>query len=71
MRNWLQYVRLYDTNGNFKPEVATQLALGWALAGYRFTRYKKNEKKFATLVAPKGCDYRYVESMAKAIFWAR
>lgn len=50
---------------------ATQFALGWALAGYRFTRYKKNEKKSAMLVAPKNCDMRYVQSMAAAIFWAR
>lgn len=24
VRNWLQYVRLYDTNGNFKPEVGSR-----------------------------------------------
>jgi len=68
----------YHLEGNFKPELATQLALGWALAGYRFMRYKSpppsnspRKRGEGTLVVPKGCDYRYVESMAKAIFWAR
>ncbi len=50
---------------------ATQLALGWALACYQFTRYKKNGKAKAQLVAPKGCDVDVVQSMADAICWAR
>ncbi len=49
----------------------TQLMLGWALAGYRFTRYKKNDKPMAMLVVPKNCDIAYIESMAAAICWAR
>lgn len=61
----------YHLEGNFKSDLATQFALGWALAGYQFTRYKKSEKKFATLVAPKGCDVAFVESMAAAMCWAR
>ncbi|HEU4433689.1 MAG TPA: hypothetical protein VFR51_09845, partial [Pyrinomonadaceae bacterium] len=26
VRNWLQYLRLYDANGNFKPEVGSRVA---------------------------------------------
>lgn len=54
-----------------KPQQATQLALGWALGSYSFTRYKKKTKPVASLVAPKGCDMDYVESMAASINWAR
>ncbi len=62
---------LYHLEGTLNKEQATQAALGWALACYRFGRYKKDEKKLAQLVAPDSCDSRYVESMARAIFWAR
>jgi leucyl aminopeptidase len=61
----------YHLEGNFTAEVATQMALGWALATYRFTRYKKNGHPVARLVAPKGCDIGYVKAMASSIFWAR
>jgi len=63
--------KTYHLEGKFSPADATQLALGWALAAYKFTRYKKNDKPVATLVAPKGCDTAYVSSMTQAIFWAR
>lgn len=55
----------------FHAEQATQVTLGWALAGYRFTRYKKNDKPAAQLVAPRNADMDYIESMANAIHWAR
>lgn len=61
----------YHLEGKFSEDEFTQMALGWALAGYRFTRYKKSTAKGALLVAPKGCNLAYVRSMAKAIFWAR
>jgi len=63
--------QLYYIEGKFTPQQVTQMALGWALATYKFTRYKKNNKNAATLLAPKGCDLRYVKSMAQAICWAR
>jgi leucyl aminopeptidase len=61
----------YTIESDLTPNEMTQCALGWALAGYNFTRYKKNEKKLATLIVPKSCDVAYVESMARAIYWAR
>jgi leucyl aminopeptidase len=62
---------IYHLEGSFKPEIATNLALGWALATYEFTRYKKSSKKFAQLSAPKNCDLELLRPMADAIFWAR
>ncbi|MDE3059715.1 MAG: leucyl aminopeptidase family protein [Pseudomonadota bacterium] len=61
----------YALEGRFSAAVATQMALGWALAGYKFTRYKKNDKALPALVAPRGCDLAYVQAMAGAINWAR
>jgi len=61
----------YHLEGKLGAATATQLALGWALAAYTFTRYKKNAKAVATLVAPKGCDLPYVRSMTAATNWAR
>lgn len=61
----------YHIAAPFHAGHATDMALGWALAGYRFTRYKKNDKPAATLIAPKNADIAYIESMARAIHWAR
>jgi leucyl aminopeptidase len=61
----------YRLAEDVKPELATQIALGWQLATYQFNRYKHIRKPFATLVPPKGCDQAYVKSMAQSIFWAR
>jgi len=47
-------------------------ALGWALAAYRFDRYKsKPRAKAPTLVCPNGCDLAAVERAATAIYFGR
>ena len=51
--------------------VATQIALGWALAQYRFDRYKQMDRPNAELVWPKGADRAYVEAVATGIFLTR
>lgn len=62
----------YTLEGKFSKEEATQLALGWALEGYRFNKYKKKtDTKSPQLVAPAGCDMAYVSTMAESICWAR
>ncbi len=61
----------YHLEGNFKAEEASNLTLGFALATYEFTRYKKSSKKFPQLIAPKNCDLKLVKSFADSIFWAR
>jgi leucyl aminopeptidase len=45
--------------------------LGWALATYRFGRYRKHEGSFPTLVWPGGCDRAGVERAASATFLVR
>lgn len=63
--------RTYSIDALLKADMATALTLGWALAGYRFTRYKKNDKAQAKLAIPKHADAAYVTAMAEAILWAR
>lgn len=43
-----------------------QVALGWLLAGYRFTRYAKAKPLAASLIAPEGVDSHRLEIMAAA-----
>ncbi|MCH7930532.1 MAG: leucyl aminopeptidase family protein [Proteobacteria bacterium] len=45
--------------------------LGWALGGYRFTRYRAAEKPLARLAWPAACDRAGVENLAAAIFLVR
>jgi leucyl aminopeptidase len=52
-------------------EAATALALGWALGGYRFTRYKPQKKGLARLAWPSGAAQAEVERLAEGIFLAR
>ncbi len=61
----------YILDAKLSPTQATNVALGWALSTYEFTRYKKSKKRFATLVVPSNTDMDYVKSMAEATFWAR
>lgn len=51
--------------------VATRAALGWALATYEFTRYRKPAKRFTSLVWPKDADRTAVERTIEAMFLAR
>jgi leucyl aminopeptidase len=50
---------------------ATQLALGWALGTYAFTRYHAKSRTAAALVWPNGADRGRAERLASAIFLAR
>jgi leucyl aminopeptidase len=49
----------------------TNLALGWALATYVFTRYSAKPRPAATLVWPEEADRGRVERLAAAVFLAR
>jgi leucyl aminopeptidase len=49
----------------------TNLALGWALATYAFTRYNAKPRAAATLVWPEGADRNRVERLVAAVFLAR
>ena len=63
----------YRLDECLNPEEATQAALGWALAGYRFERYSNNalEKSEPILVWPEKCDCEHVTVTAQATFLVR
>ena len=61
----------YQLEGDLQPSEANELALGWAMATYRFTRYGKKSGELPTLVWPKNCDRDAQENMAKAIYLVR
>ncbi len=46
-------------------------ALGWALASYRFGRYKKSSVVFPQLVCPKGLDAKRIERIASSVWLTR
>jgi leucyl aminopeptidase len=60
--------RLPDDLGS---EAATAAALGWALGGYGFQRYKKPERGPARLALPRSADKAAVRRDAAAIFLVR
>jgi len=49
----------------------SQLALGWALGTYAFTRYHAKSRTAAALVWPESADRGRVERLASAVFLAR
>ncbi|TDL86994.1 leucyl aminopeptidase family protein [Meridianimarinicoccus aquatilis] len=51
-------------SGTQNSEDAAEQALGWLLAGYRFTQYAGGPRKIAQLIAPEGVDAARVEAMA-------
>ena len=53
------------------PGDAELAALGWALGGYRFERYKTGKALEAELAAPEGVDVELVGIYARAVFLAR
>jgi len=61
----------YSIDAELDAESASLAALGWALAGYRFTRYKANNQKLAQLAWPKNADRKSVLRAAEAIALVR
>jgi leucyl aminopeptidase len=53
------------------PDQATRAALGWALACYRFTRYKAAEQELPRCAWPQGADREAVTRQAEAVALAR
>ncbi len=61
----------YALDGEVSPEAATRAALGWALGSYAFTRYRKPERRFATLAWPTGVDKGVVRRAMAATYLVR
>jgi len=57
----------YHFATELSPEDRDEAALGWLLAGYRFTRYHPSTKRLtARLKAPQGCNASLLETFAAA-----
>jgi len=61
----------YRLSDDLTPAAQDAAALGWALAGYVFERYKKSDKPRPELAWPKDCDRDRVSATAEAIYLAR
>jgi leucyl aminopeptidase len=55
----------YAFETKLDAKAAEQAALAWALATYRFERYRSKPRRFPTLVWPEGCDRESVEGAAE------
>lgn len=61
----------YEIKGVKKGSLADALALGWALAEYRYTKYKKSGRPDRRLVWPKAANKARVTRLAEATFLIR
>lgn len=61
----------YRIDAALAPEEATRAALGWALGGYRFDRYKKRDRKLPSLVWPESADRGEAMRLARGVALAR
>lgn len=61
----------YWITDTLEAERANDAALGWALGTYKFSRYKKPTKKYASLVWPTGCDRKAVTRLIASISLTR
>ncbi len=61
----------YKIGGTLDRPAANRAALGWAMAGYAFTRYGKSERRTADLVWPADADRARVTAAIEATFFVR
>lgn len=61
----------YRIEGRLTAAAANAAALGWALAAYRFHRYRRGEEMKADLVWPRACHRDAVKSAAEATYLVR
>ncbi len=61
----------YVLEGELNANETEEAALGWLLAGYRFTRYAGEATEGAALKAPKGVDAARLEAIAAGEFLTR
>ncbi|MEM7652115.1 MAG: leucyl aminopeptidase family protein [Pseudomonadota bacterium] len=57
----------YALSGALTPQESLNAALGWALGGYSFTRYKKAKRKPARLVVPQEADAKTARRIADGV----
>ncbi len=63
--------RAYTLDDQLEQAEADEAALGWALGGYEFARYKASEQDVATLVWPKAANQPRVTRLAEGVALCR
>jgi leucyl aminopeptidase len=63
--------RTFAIDSEISPEQADDIALGWALGTYNYTRYKKSDQTFATLFWPRAADRARVSRLAEGVALCR
>lgn len=63
--------RQFFLQGNWSAEQEERMALGWALAAYRFDRYKKAERKAPVLAVSDRCNQSRLEAAVAAHYQVR
>jgi len=63
--------RIWHLEGNFSSDEAAEAALGWALASYRFDRYKSAKPQKAKLKLPASVDAARISAIAGGEFLTR
>ena len=61
----------YKIGGTLAQPAANRAALGWAMAGYAFTRFGKPERRIADLVWPADAEQSRVTAAIEATFFVR
>ncbi|MDH3315129.1 MAG: leucyl aminopeptidase family protein [Gammaproteobacteria bacterium] len=61
----------YYISAEWDTPVMERATLGWALGGYRFTRYKRADQELARLVVNDGCDAKRIQDLVEAVFLIR
>jgi leucyl aminopeptidase len=62
---------VYRIDAALGARAATRAALGWALAAYSFSNYRKTPPRFAAFLWPKGADEAAVLRTTRGVFLAR
>jgi leucyl aminopeptidase len=61
----------YFLESDWDAALTAGATVGWALGGYRFTRYKANEQEMAKLVIDPRCDAQRIKDQISAVFLVR
>jgi len=61
----------YFLESDWDAALTARATVGWALGGYRFTRYKANQQEFAKLVIDPRCDAQRIKDQVNAVFLVR
>lgn len=55
----------------FEDQLLQQMVIGWGLGAYRFSHYKKSERKACSLITPKCCNQKSIKNILESIYMGR